>query len=89
MSPSPARVLLVANTSWYLYNFRLPLLRDLRAAGYHVAAVAPADAYTERLEAEGIRFRTDGSVDLAVYGWAPDPGGGGSGSASDPTPPDD
>jgi glycosyltransferase involved in cell wall biosynthesis len=48
------KVLLVANTSWYLYNFRLPLLRDLRAAGYHVAAVAPADAYTERLEAEGI-----------------------------------
>lgn len=54
MSPSPARMLLVANTSWYLYNFRLPLLRTLRAAGYHVAAVAPADAYTERLEAEGI-----------------------------------
>jgi len=31
--PAP-KVLLVANTSWYLHNFRLPLLRDLRAAGY-------------------------------------------------------
>ena len=51
--PSP-RVLLVANTSWYLYNFRLPLLRDLRNAGYAVAAVAPHDAYTPLLEAEGI-----------------------------------
>ena len=51
--PSP-RVLLVANTSWYLYNFRLPLLRDLRDAGYAVAAVAPHDAYTTLLEAEGI-----------------------------------
>jgi glycosyltransferase involved in cell wall biosynthesis len=50
---APARVLLVANTSWYLYNFRLPLLRDLRAAGHQVAVVAPADTYTARLEAEG------------------------------------
>ena len=48
------RVLLVANTSWYLYNFRLPLLRDLRAAGYAVAAVAPHDSYTCLLEAEGV-----------------------------------
>ena len=47
------KVLLVANTSWYLYNFRLPLLRDLRSAGYAVAAVAPHDSYTRLLEAEG------------------------------------
>ena len=50
----PPRVLLVANTSWYLYNFRLPLLRDLRRAGYDVAAVAPHDGYTPLLAAEGI-----------------------------------
>ena len=50
--PAP-KVLLVANTSWYLYNFRLPLLKDLRAAGYAVAAVAPHDSYTGLLEAEG------------------------------------
>ena len=49
----PHRVLLVANTSWYLYNFRLPLLRDLRAAGYTVAAIAPYDSYTPLLQAEG------------------------------------
>lgn len=47
------KVLLVANTSWYLYNFRLPLLRDLQAAGYVVHAVAPHDSYTDFLEAEG------------------------------------
>ena len=45
--------MLVANTSWYLYNFRLPLLKDLRAAGYEVAAVAPHDTYTPLLEQEG------------------------------------
>jgi len=48
-----ARVLLVANTSWYLYNFRLPLLQDLRAAGYQVEAIAPHDSYTALLQAEG------------------------------------
>lgn len=47
------QVLLVANTSWYLYNFRLPLMRDLRQAGYNVAVVAPRDIYTPLLEAEG------------------------------------
>ena len=46
---SASKVLLVANTSWYLYNFRLPLLRDLRAAGYQVEAVAPHDTYTAKL----------------------------------------
>jgi glycosyltransferase involved in cell wall biosynthesis len=52
-------VLLVANTSWYLYNFRLPLLQDLRAAGYEVATVAPHDSYTPLLEQEG----------FAVHPW--------------------
>ena len=47
------KVLLVANTSWYLYNFRLPLIRDLRGRGIDVALVAPHDAYTPMLEAEG------------------------------------
>ena len=47
------RVLLVANTSWYLYNFRLPLIRDLRRQGYQVALVAPHDAHTPLQLAEG------------------------------------
>lgn len=50
--PTP-KVLLVSNTSWYLYNFRLPLIRDLRGRGFHAELVAPHDAYTSLLEAEG------------------------------------
>lgn len=46
------KVLLVANTSWYLYNFRLPLARHLRDLGYDVVFVAPKDAYSARLVAE-------------------------------------
>lgn len=47
------KVLLVSNSSWYLYNFRLPLIRDLRAQGYQVVLVAPHDDYTALIEAEG------------------------------------
>lgn len=50
------KVLLVANTSWYLYNFRLPLARHLRDAGYQVVFVAPVDGYTSRIKAESFRF---------------------------------
>lgn len=50
---SAPKVLLVANTSWYLHNFRLPLLLDLRDAGYQVEVVAPRDSYSPLLEAEG------------------------------------
>ena len=50
---SAPKVLLVSNTSWYLYNFRLPLIRDLRERGYRVALVAPHDDYTALLRAEG------------------------------------
>jgi glycosyltransferase involved in cell wall biosynthesis len=49
------KILLVANTGWYLYNFRLPLARRLRSDGFDVVLVAPHDTYVQRLEAEGFR----------------------------------
>ena len=39
------KVLLVSNTSWYLYNFRLPLIKQLET-GYTVELVAPVDEFT-------------------------------------------
>jgi len=51
------KILLVANTGWYLYNFRLPLARFLRARGdVEVVLVSPRDAYVPRLTAEGFRW---------------------------------
>jgi glycosyltransferase involved in cell wall biosynthesis len=47
------RVVLVANTSWYLYNFRLSLLHDLASRGLDVQLLAPADEHTELLKQEG------------------------------------
>jgi glycosyltransferase involved in cell wall biosynthesis len=53
---SRPKVLLVANTGWYLYNFRLPLARSLRDCGLEVVLVTPRDAYVTRMEAEGFRW---------------------------------
>jgi glycosyltransferase involved in cell wall biosynthesis len=49
------RIAIVANTGWYIRNFRLPLMLALREAGYEVTAVSPADTYSERLIAAGFR----------------------------------
>lgn len=52
------RVALVANTAWYLVNFRLNLMRALQAAGHEVVAIAPDDAaQADRLLAVGVAFK--------------------------------
>src|SRR5690606_32882933 len=50
------RVLLFANTEWYLFNFRLSLLSALRAAGHEVVLVSPPGAYASRLRELGFRW---------------------------------
>jgi glycosyltransferase involved in cell wall biosynthesis len=49
------RIAIVANTSWYIYNFRASLIRTLQQDGHEVLAVAPRDAYVEKLTAMGVR----------------------------------
>jgi glycosyltransferase involved in cell wall biosynthesis len=49
------RIAVVANTSWYLFNFRLNLMRALEMRGHQIVAVGPADDYVERIVAEGFR----------------------------------
>jgi len=50
-------VVVSANTSWNIYNFRRPLIRGLHAAGYSVCVVAPQDKYTEKVRELGCEFR--------------------------------
>ncbi len=50
------KVLLFANTPWYLYNFRLPLAHALRDAGHEVLLVSPAGPHSLHLEAAGFRW---------------------------------
>ncbi len=50
------KIMLVANTGWYLYNFRRNLSRELREAGSTVVFVCPHDRYVPMLQASGFRW---------------------------------
>ncbi|MGH8608164.1 MAG: glycosyltransferase family 4 protein, partial [Gammaproteobacteria bacterium] len=50
------RLLLFANTEWYLFNFRLALAKAARAQGAEVVLVSPPGPYGEKLRAEGFRW---------------------------------
>lgn len=61
VSPETARrqlrIAVVANTSWYLYNFRLNLIRELCADGHVLITVGGDGEYATRLREEGIEHR--------------------------------
>lgn len=50
------KILLFANTDWYLYNFRLALAKAIRELGVDVAMVSPPGDYGPRLAKEGFRW---------------------------------
>lgn len=50
------KVLLFANTDWYLYNFRLALAKAIRQLGIEVVLASPPGDYGPRLQAEGFRW---------------------------------
>lgn len=50
------KILLFANTDWYLYNYRLSLARTLRQAGHEVVLVSPAGEYTASLQEAGFKW---------------------------------
>lgn len=50
------RVAVVANTAWYLVNFRINLMRALQLAGAAVVAVAPEDDHAQVIRDAGIDF---------------------------------
>ena len=50
------KVILFANTDWYLYNFRLPLAKELREKGVEVVLLSPSGEYVKRLKDAGFRW---------------------------------
>jgi glycosyltransferase involved in cell wall biosynthesis len=50
------KVAIVINTSWNIYNFRLGLVKALQKAGHEVIAIAPTDAYSQKLVEKGCTF---------------------------------
>lgn len=53
---SRPKVLLLANTDWFLYRFNAHLARRLRALGAEVVLAAPRGDYSRRFEEEGFRW---------------------------------
>jgi glycosyltransferase involved in cell wall biosynthesis len=51
------KVILFANTDWYLYHYRLPLAQAMQARGWEILALSPPGDYTARLQQAGIRWR--------------------------------
>jgi len=50
------KILLLANTDWYLYNYRLPLALALQEKGAEVILVSPPGRYHEKLQQAGFRW---------------------------------
>jgi glycosyltransferase involved in cell wall biosynthesis len=48
------KIAVIANTGWYIYNFRRNLMLALQAAGHEVFAVSPSDGYSARLRCDGV-----------------------------------
>lgn len=54
------KVAIISNTSWYLFNFRINLIKSLIVEGYNVITIAPIDEYTSILEKIGcIHFNAE------------------------------
>lgn len=51
------KVVLFANTDWYLWNFRRSLALALHQAGHEVLLLSPDGPYGERLRALGVRWQ--------------------------------
>ncbi len=43
------KILLVANSGWYLYNFRSTLIKDIKSKGHDLRIISPSDQYSEIL----------------------------------------
>jgi glycosyltransferase involved in cell wall biosynthesis len=50
------RVALIANTDWYLYNFRLSLVKALQEKDYDVILISPGGEYTSLLKEQGFKW---------------------------------
>jgi glycosyltransferase involved in cell wall biosynthesis len=51
------KIILFANTDWYLFNFRLDFAVALQQAGYDVLLLSPDGPYRFKMEALGLRWR--------------------------------
>ena len=54
------KITLVANSSWYVLNFRSNLINKLKEKGHIISVVAPKDEYSSRLK----------NLEIEYYEWS-------------------
>ena len=62
------RIVIVANTTWYVFNFRKNLIKLLQARKHEVCIIAPRDDYTDKLTQLGVEYYP---IDLSQRGLNP------------------
>jgi glycosyltransferase involved in cell wall biosynthesis len=62
------KIIIFANTDWYLYNFRYPLIRELMVNDFHVLLLSPRGDYAHRFAEDKIRWR---SIEFSRRGLNP------------------
>ncbi len=61
-------VAIVYNTTWYIYNFRRNLIKELQDKGHTVVAISPHDEFVSKLEELGVKH-----YDLQLEGLSKNP----------------
>lgn len=51
------RIALIANTAWYIYNFRRELMLTLLQDGHEIISISAIDKYAKRIQDEGFKYR--------------------------------
>jgi glycosyltransferase involved in cell wall biosynthesis len=62
------KIILFANTDWYLYNFRLSLAQALKDQGHEVLLLSPSGDYAGRFQESGFRWE---ALDFNIRGTNP------------------
>ena len=62
------KIILLANTDWYLYNYRLTLARELQSQGHDIILISPNGSYVSKLEKAGFCWK---EFSLSRHGMNP------------------
>ncbi len=61
-------VVILYNTTVYVYKFRINLIKKIQELGYQVIVVSPKDEYVEKLKEQGIKHI---NINMSQYGMNP------------------
>ena len=66
------KVTIIANSSWYIFNFRSRLIKKLLENGYKVNVIAPVDEYSKRIKQMNVNF-IDWNLDSSSLSFYKEP----------------